>query len=113
MTKTNIAVGIIPEDLTNIVVTVEWAPEEKGYEVSLLTHDGGLMAGHEYMGLAGEAIGYSPKPHDLDVLVIRGLEHRMSLPAQLTRSLALFSHFEWFSPTEMSREDREKFGAGA
>jgi len=109
----NIAVGIIPDDLSNIVVTVEWTPEEKGYEVSLLTSDGELMAGHEYMCLAGSAIGYGPSPSDFDELVMRGLEHRLNFPARLARTLALFAHFQWFSPVEMSREDREKFGAGA
>ncbi|MFI8815708.1 MULTISPECIES: hypothetical protein [unclassified Streptomyces] len=107
----NIAIGVIPDDLSNIVVTVEWTPGEKGYDVCLLTPGGKLLAEHEYLCLAAGPIGYSPQPSDFDALVMRGLEPRMTLPARLTRTLALFSHFEWVSPVEMSRTDRAKFGA--
>ncbi|MFI1530029.1 hypothetical protein [Streptomyces griseus] len=111
--KKNIAIGIIPEDLSGLVVTVEWSPGEKGYEVSLLTSNGDLLAGNEYLCLAEEAIGYTPQSSDFDKLVMRGLASGSSLPCRLARTLALFSHFEWVSPIEMSREDRETYGAAA
>ncbi|MFD5689649.1 hypothetical protein [Streptomyces rubiginosohelvolus] len=109
----NIAIGVVPDDLSNIEVTVEWSPGERGYEVSLLTPDGELMGGSKHLCRAGEPIGYIPGPSDFDTLVMRGLEHGTTLPTRLARTLALFSHFEWVGPTEISREDREKYGAAA
>ncbi|MEV5677441.1 hypothetical protein [Streptomyces sp. NPDC052179] len=111
--KKNVAIGIIPEELLRIVVTVEWTPGEKEYKVSLLAPNGDLLVENEYLGVAGEAIGYTPQASDFDGLVMRGLAPGASLPCRLARTLALFSHFEWFSPMEMSREDRETYGAAA
>ncbi|MFJ9234400.1 hypothetical protein ACIRJ3_05370 [Streptomyces anulatus] len=111
--KKNVAIGIIPEELLDIVVTVEWTPGEKGYKVSLLASNGDLLVGNEYLCLTARSIGYTPQPSDFDGLVMRGLAPGVSLQCRLARTLALFSHFEWFSPGEMSREDREKYGAVA
>ncbi|MFF4245210.1 hypothetical protein ACFYY2_12135 [Streptomyces sp. NPDC001822] len=109
----NIAVGIIPEDLVNLVVTVEWTPEISDYTVTLLTSEGEPMAGQVYTLKAKDPIGYTPEPSDLDGLVMRGLEHVLAFPARLTRSLALFAHFEWHNPAQMSNKDRAKYGAAA
>ncbi|NEB42559.1 hypothetical protein [Streptomyces sp. SID14515] len=109
----NIAIGVIPDDLLNIVVTVEWTPGEKEYKVSLLTANGDLLVGDEYLCLTARAIDYTPQPPDFEGLVMRGLAPGTTLSARLTRTLALFSHFKWLSPMEISREDREKYGAAA
>ncbi|MGW1231409.1 hypothetical protein [Streptomyces californicus] len=103
----------MPDDLSNIEVTVEWNPGGAGYEVSIVTSDGELLAEHKFMGLAGEPIGYAPLASDFDALVMRGLEGGTTLPARLTRTLAQNSHFAWIGPAEMSREGRETYGVAA
>ncbi|MER6102418.1 hypothetical protein ABT115_08825 [Streptomyces sp. NPDC001832] len=107
----NIAVGMIPEDLTNFVVAIEWTPGGQCYRITLLDDTGKPMDGQVYPGTAREPIGYDPKTSDFDMLVWNCLAYNTNFTAQLTRTIAGYAYFEWFSPVDMSRTDRAKFGA--
>ncbi|MFF9649703.1 hypothetical protein [Streptomyces sp. NPDC014622] len=107
----NIVVGVIPENLTNLVVTIEWTPGSPHYRITLLNNAGEPMAGQVYGGARREPIGYDPKPSDFTAIAWRGLSYVEDFKARVARSLVGDGHFEWISPVDMSRQDREKFGA--
>lgn len=110
----NIAIGMIPEGLSNLIVTVEWTPGERVCRIGFLDNNGKPFGGYgEVLTNTGADLGYTPTPGDLDMMVYRGLAFYHHIGARFARSLAGFAHFEWISPVEMSNRDRAKFGAGA
>ncbi|MFF1450187.1 hypothetical protein ACFVYF_18910 [Streptomyces sp. NPDC058274] len=111
MKHTHMAVGMIPRDLANLCVVVEWTPADDRYAVTLVNHEGQALEGHDYDRKADEPIGYDPEKSELDMFVYRALDLDLSFPARFARGLAGFAYFEWWSPAVMSRKDRAKFGA--
>ena len=112
MTHTHLAVGIVPKNLANIAVVLQWTPGGAEYTLTLLNEqDGSSLIASEFHGTAVDPLGYDPAETEFDMCVYHGLTIFTPLAARLARALAGFAFFDWVSPAVMSRKDREKFGA--
>ncbi|MVO87443.1 hypothetical protein GPA10_22430 [Streptomyces sp. p1417] len=113
MKHTHMAIGMIPEDLVNLSVLMQFTPGQRPYTLTLIDKDGGSFEDAVFHGDTGEAFGYEPRPLDLDMRVFHGLSHRQPLVARLAQSLAGFGYFQWFNPVAMSSEARARYEAAA
>ncbi|WP_340376621.1 hypothetical protein U5640_16885 [Streptomyces sp. SS7] len=111
MKHTHVAVGLVPDGLTNLGVVVEWTPGSEKYAMTLITAEGQALEGHDYYATGKDPIGYTPDDAELDMLVYRGLVSIVPLPARFVRSLAGFAYFKWWAPVDMPNKERAKFGA--
>ncbi|MGJ3559659.1 hypothetical protein ACR6C2_16945 [Streptomyces sp. INA 01156] len=109
MKHTHMAVGMIPEDLVNISVIVQWTPGHPQYTLTLIDEKGEALKGQEYHCEANEPIGYNPPIMDLDVKTYHGLPNYGPLATRLAQSLGGFGYFQWFSPAGMSGVTRAKY----
>lgn len=111
MKHTHVAVGLVPDGLTNLGVVVEWTPGSEKYALTLITTEGRVLEGHDYYATAKEPIDYTPEETELDMFVYRGLASAYPLPARIARCLAGFAYFKWWAPVDMPNKERAKFGA--
>jgi hypothetical protein len=109
----HVAVGLIPRDLANLGVLVEWTPGDARYAVTLIDSEGQALDGHDYEHKADESIGYTPDKSELDIFVYSALALDLSFPARFARGLAGFAYFEWWAPVDMPSKARAKFGAAS
>ncbi|MFF3416802.1 hypothetical protein ACFYW9_19195 [Streptomyces sp. NPDC002698] len=110
MKHTHMAVGMIPENLMNIVAVVHWTPGDDRYELALLDHEGKPLEG-EYGGVSSEPFDYDPPVMQFDMAVYHGLANKAPLHARLSQTLGGFGFFQWISPAVMSNRERQKYGA--
>lgn len=113
MKHTHMAVGLIPDDLANLGVVLQWTPGESPFTLALFDGAGVPVPGQSYDCDLGEVFDFNPPILKLDMSVYHGLMHKQPLAARLTQSLAGFGYFQWFSPADMSRSNREKYEAVA
>jgi hypothetical protein len=112
MKHTHVAVGMIPQNLANIAVILEWTPGSAEYTMTLVNEQNGQsLTGSEFHGTAADPLGYDPTETEFDMCVYHGLKIFSPIAAKLARALAGFAFFDWVSPAVMSRKDRAKFGA--
>ncbi|MFD4608262.1 hypothetical protein ACFWOT_09110 [Streptomyces sp. NPDC058440] len=106
------AIGLIPQELANVAVLVEFTPNSAEYTVTLVDEKtGDSLTDSEYPGKVGKPFGYDPQVTDLDMAAYNALAHSEAFPAKLARGVAGFAFFEWYNPSTISRSAREKFGA--
>jgi hypothetical protein len=108
-----VAVGLVPRDLANLGVIVEWTPGDARYAVTLVDGEGQALDGHDYDRKADEPIGYTPDTSELDMFVYGAVALDLSFPARFARGLAGFAYFEWWAPANMPSKDRAKYGAAS
>ncbi|MFJ8699480.1 hypothetical protein [Streptomyces ardesiacus] len=113
MKHSHMAVGLIPENLVNVGVLVQWTPGEPSYVVTLIDNEGKPFEDQEHEHVASEPLGYAPPIMDLDVKVYHALARVSPLVARLTQSLAGFGYFQWFSPAAMSSKARQMYAEAA
>jgi len=108
----NMAVGTVAQGLANLDVVVEWTPGSARYALTLYVN-GQPTKGPRYYRTRREPLDYNPPVAVLNQAVYVGLWNAGEEAPRLARTLAGFGHFEWFSPAEISREERVKYGADA
>lgn len=113
MKHTHMAVGLIPEDLVNVGVLVQWTPGDASYLVTLVDNAGKPFEGQEHDYRAAEPLSYDPPIMDLDVKVFHALAHKSPLIARLTQSLAGLGYLQWFAPAAMSNKARAMYAEAA
>lgn len=111
MKHTHVAVGLIPNDLVNLGVSVQWTPGYARYTLTLVDGNGTPFEGTDYDCPGKEPFGYNPTVMDLDMSVYHGLAYMEPFRARFAQALAGFGFFQWFSPVDMPSKDREKYGA--
>ncbi|MEU6765919.1 hypothetical protein ABZ916_25815 [Streptomyces sp. NPDC046853] len=111
MKHTHMAIGLIPEDLVNISVVLEFTPGQRPYTLTITNEGGEAVEGGQYEGDTGESFDYDLTDTDLDSRVFHGLAHREPLHARLMQSLAGFGYLKWLAPAGMPNKERAKFGA--
>lgn len=107
------AVGLIPENLVDIGVIVQWTPGYTSYTLTLINGAGEPYEGQEYYCGAAEPFDWDPPIMDLDVKVYHGLPNYGPLVSRLAQSLAGFGYFQWFAPAAMSGTARAKYEEAA
>jgi hypothetical protein len=104
------AAGIVPEELSNLSVSISWTPGQTRYAVSFFGQDGKAMEGHDYYATAKEPFGINPKEGDLDMRVYEAMLNVYNSPAKFIQMLAGFGLFKWFSPAAMTNKARAMYG---
>lgn len=110
MNHTHMAAGIVPEELSNLSVTISWTPGKTRYAVTFFGGDGKAMEGHDYYATAKEPFEINPKEGDLDMRVYEAMLNVYNPPAKFVQMLSGFGLFKWFSPAGMTSKARAAYG---
>jgi hypothetical protein len=104
------AAGIVPEDLSNISVTISWKPGEVDYSVHIFGGDGKALEGHEYHATAKEPFGFDPKVTDFDMRVYEAMLNVYNPTAKFVQMISGNGLLQWFAPANMPNKARKMYG---